>query len=60
MLNSINAMTGSRWVSASILGSRVISVVRIKGRVKIRFFDVVAVAASDHSAELPPVHESSQ
>ena len=40
------------------LGIRVNSLVKV--RFKIRFYDFVAVPASDHSAELPPVHESSQ
>ena len=32
----------------------------VKFRFKIRFYDIVAVPASDHPVELPPVHESSQ
>jgi hypothetical protein len=36
------------------LGIRVSSVVNVRVRFKIRFYDFVAVPASDHSAKLPP------
>ena len=44
------------------LSTRVSSVVkgRVTVRFQIRFYDFVAVSDSDHSAELPSVHESSQ
>ena len=42
------------------LGITVSSVVKVRVRFKIRLCEFVAVPASDHSAELAPVHESSQ